>query len=63
MNEIHWDLRIASLSLILTKVEIDKLKVVLYSDNRHIHIDSIVPFEKSMNMVEAVLHHQVADLK
>lgn len=63
MNEIHWDLRIASLSLILTKVEIDKLKVVLYSDNRHTHIDSIVPFEKSMNMVEAVLHHQVADLK
>lgn len=63
MNEIHWDLRIASLSLILTKVEIDKLKVVLYSDNRHIHIDSIVPFEKSMNMVEVVLHHLVADLK
>ena len=63
MNEIHWDLRIASLNLILTKVEIDKLKVVLYSDNRHNHIDSIVPFEKSMNMAEVALHHQVVDLK
>ena len=45
------------------KVEIDKLKVVLYNDNRHNHIDSTVPFEKSMNMVEVVSHHQVVDLK